>query len=185
MMKGNGGVGKSNLFIKFTRDYFVDEYDPTIEDAYRRQYVVDDEICLYDILDPSGSEESNVYHHRIMQQQQGFIVVYSITSQSSFEEVPRTVFEILRIKDAEKVTIIIVGNKFDLDDQREVPTEEGQELARSLRCPFFEASAKTRHNVVEVFHQIVREIRKEDPRRKELTNQASTPKKKQKECAIM
>jgi GTPase KRas protein len=55
-MWGNGGVGKSALMIQFTHHHFVEEYDPTIEDSYRKQVIVDDETAVVEILDTAGPE---------------------------------------------------------------------------------------------------------------------------------
>lgn len=54
---GGGGVGKSALTIQFIQSHFVDEYDPTIEDSYRKQCVIDEEVALLDVLDTAGQEE--------------------------------------------------------------------------------------------------------------------------------
>jgi small GTP-binding protein len=54
---GGGGVGKSALTIQFIQGHFVDDYDPTIEDSYRKQCVIDDEVALLDVLDTAGQEE--------------------------------------------------------------------------------------------------------------------------------
>lgn len=56
-MVGGGGVGKSALTIQLIQNHFIDEYDPTIEDSYRKQVSIDDETCLLDILDTAGQEE--------------------------------------------------------------------------------------------------------------------------------
>jgi GTPase KRas protein len=53
---GGGGVGKSALTIQLIQGHFVDEYDPTIEDSYRKQVNIDNETCLLDILDTAGQE---------------------------------------------------------------------------------------------------------------------------------
>ena len=66
----------------------------------------------------------------------------------------------MRVKDAEKLPIMLVGNKCDLEDRREVETHEGEQLAKVIGCQFKEASAKTRENVEEAFYDLVREIRK-------------------------
>jgi len=62
---GGGGVGKSALTIQFIQSHFVDEYDPTIEDSYRKQCVIDDEVALLDVLDTAGQEEYGYVAHPI------------------------------------------------------------------------------------------------------------------------
>jgi GTPase KRas protein len=64
------------------------------------------------------------------------------------------------VKDEETYPIVIVGNKCDLEKDREVSTVEGRELAKSFNAPFAETSAKLRINVEDAFFQLVREIRK-------------------------
>jgi len=87
--------------------------------------------------------------------------MYSVTSRASFELVTKFQQKIFMVKDEEEYfPMVIVGNKCDLDDQREVTKDEGEELAKTIGCPFFETSAKTRINVEECFMECVREIRK-------------------------
>lgn len=90
----------------------------------------------------------------------GFLCVYSITLNNSFEEAMSLHEHILRVKDTENVPFVLVGNKCDLEEDREVSTEKGSKLATDLKCPFMEASAKTKHNVIEAFETLVREIKK-------------------------
>jgi len=89
--------------------------------------------------------------------------VYSITSKGSFEEIASFREQILRVKDADKVPMVIVGNKLDLDAERVVSQQEGKELAASFGCPWMETSAKARIRVEDAFYELVREIRKEGP----------------------
>jgi len=158
---GGGGVGKSALTIQLIQNHFIDEYDPTIEDSYRKQVTIDEETCLLDILDTAGQEEYSAMRDQYMRTGQGFIMVYAITSRSSFDEIASFREQILRVKDKDKVPMILVGNKCDLETERQVTTGEGQDLSKSFGCPFFESSAKTRVNVEECFYELVREIRKE------------------------
>jgi len=158
---GGGGVGKSALTIQLIQNHFIDEYDPTIEDSYRKQVTIDEETCLLDILDTAGQEEYSAMRDQYMRTGQGFILVFAITSRSSFDEIASFREQILRVKDKDKVPMILVGNKCDLETERQVTTGEGQDLAKSFGCPFFESSAKTRVNVEECFYELVREIRKD------------------------
>ncbi|TKX22015.1 Ras-like protein 5 [Elsinoe australis] len=157
---GGGGVGKSCLTIQLIQSHFVDEYDPTIEDSYRKQCVIDEEVALLDVLDTAGQEEYSAMREQYMRTGEGFLLVYSITSRQSFEEMRTFQQQILRVKDKDYFPIIVCGNKCDLEAEREVSTEEGKKLARDFGCRFIETSAKSRINVENAFFDIVREIRK-------------------------
>ncbi|BFZ58936.1 RAS1 protein [Savitreella phatthalungensis] len=157
---GGGGVGKSALTIQLIQSHFVDEYDPTIEDSYRKQCVIDEEVALLDVLDTAGQEEYSAMREQYMRTGEGFLLVYSITSRSSFEEILTFQQQILRVKDKDYFPIIVVANKCDLEHERQVSQQEGRDLAKSFGCRFIEASAKQRINVDEAFYNLVREIRR-------------------------
>ena len=177
---GGGGVGKSALTIQLIQNHFIDEYDPTIEDSYRKQVTIDDETCLLDILDTAGQEEYSAMRDQYMRTGQGFLCVYAITSRSSFEEISSFHEQILRVKDEEKVPMVVVGNKCDLQDERQVSTQEGMDLAKNFGCPFKEASAKTRVHVEDSFFELVREIR-----RSIWSGKNEIKKRKKKGCSIL
>ncbi|KAJ1973473.1 RAS1 protein [Dimargaris xerosporica] len=158
---GGGGVGKSALTIQFIQSHFVDEYDPTIEDSYRKQCVIDEEVAMLDVLDTAGQEEYSAMREQYMRTGEGFLLVYSISSRNSFEEITTFQQQILRVKDKDYFPIIIIGNKCDLPDaDRQVTELEGQALAKEFSCEFMETSAKMRVNVDEAFYSLVREIRR-------------------------
>jgi len=158
---GGGGVGKSALTIQLIQNHFVDEYDPTIEDSYRKQVTIDEETCLLDILDTAGQEEYSAMRDQYMRTGQGFVCTYAITSRQSYDEIHEFRDQILRVKDADKVPIVLCGNKCDLEDERQVTTTESQDLCKQWGVPFYETSALARINVEEAFFALVREIRKE------------------------
>jgi len=160
VLVGLGGVGKSCLTIQFISQRFVEDYDPTLEDSYRKQVSVDGEECLLDIFDTAGQEDFSAVRDQYMRSGDGFLCVYSVTYGVSFQEVTPLYDHILRVKDCEKVPFVLVGNKCDLVDMREVSYEQGQQLAATLGCKILESSAKTRTNVVEAFHELVREIKR-------------------------
>ena len=111
-------------------------------------------------MDTAGQEEYSAMRDQYMRTGQGFILVFAITSRSSFDEIVSFKEQILRVKDKDRVPMVLVGNKCDLESERQVTTGEGQDLAKSFGCPFFESSAKSRVNVEESFYELVREIRK-------------------------
>merc|ERR1711991_484172 len=90
--------------------------------------------------------------------------VRSITSMSTFNDIADLRNQICRVKDSDNVPILIAGNKCDLENERAVPTEKGKNLAAQFKCPFLEASAKSRINVNEVFFELVRQVNKAAPK---------------------
>ncbi|KAI9159196.1 RAS1 protein [Blastocladiella emersonii ATCC 22665] len=157
---GGGGVGKSALTIQFIQSHFVDEYDPTIEDSYRKHCVIDDEVALLDVLDTAGQEEYSAMREQYMRTGEGFLLVYSITSRNTFEEISTFHQQILRVKDKDTFPMILIGNKCDLEHERMVQLQEGRSLAQHFQCKLMETSAKQRINVDEAFYSLVREIRR-------------------------
>eukprot|EP01114_Cavostelium_apophysatum_P004617 TRINITY_DN1493_c0_g1_i1.p1 TRINITY_DN1493_c0_g1~~TRINITY_DN1493_c0_g1_i1.p1 ORF type:complete len:125 (+),score=27.33 TRINITY_DN1493_c0_g1_i1:338-712(+) len=111
------------------------------------------------IWDTAGQEEYEALQDGYIREADGFIIVYSITDRKSFDQVTLFFKKILRVKDSTKEPMVILANKADLEEQREVTTAEGLKLAQSLGCQFFEGSAKTKHNVVETYHTLLRMLR--------------------------
>jgi len=155
---GDGGVGKTALAVQFTLNCFVETYDPTIEDAYRKQLVVDNRMCFVEVIDTAGQEEYATLRDQWVREGEGFILVYSITSRSTFDRLEVFRQSMLRVK-RQKPIFMLVGNKCDKTYEREVSKEEGIALARSFGCEFMETSAKTPQNVERLFTSLVRALR--------------------------
>jgi len=144
---GDGGVGKSALTLQYVQHNFIDYHDPTIEDAYQQRTVIDSEPCLLDILDTAGQVEFTAMREQYMRCGEGFIICYSITDRHSFNEAVEY--------------RSLITNKVDLEQtNRAVDVREGEALADKFNCPFYETSAAHRRHVDDVFHSLVREIRK-------------------------
>ncbi|KAJ5947365.1 Ras-related protein Rap-1b [Penicillium verhagenii] len=160
---GAGGVGKSCLTAQFVQNVWIESYDPTIEDSYRKQIEVDGRQCILEILDTAGTEQFTAMRELYMKQGQGFLLVFSITSMSSLNELSELREQIIRIKDDEKVPLVIVGNKSDLEDDRAVPRARAFGLSQSWgNAPYYETSARRRANVNEVFVDLCRQIIRKD-----------------------
>ena len=96
------------------------DYDPTIEDSYTKQCVIDDQVARLDILDTAGQEEFSAMREQYMRSGEGFLLVFSLTERASFEEVYKFHKQVLRVKDRDEFPMLIVGNKADLDRNRQV-----------------------------------------------------------------
>jgi len=157
---GAGGVGKSAITVRFVQGNFVEKYDPTIEDSYRKQLDVDGVACMLDVMDTAGQEEYSALRDSYMKTGQGFVLVYDITSSTSFDLATKLHTQILRLKeDTPDIPIMLIGNKADLEKIRKVATEKGKAFAAQHKMGFMEASAKTNTNINEIFIDLVRRIR--------------------------
>jgi len=155
---GSGGVGKSALTVQFVSGHFMEKYDPTIEDFYRKEIEVDGSPCVLEILDTAGTEQFASMRDLYIKNGQGFLVVYSLTNHQTFQDIKNMKEQIARVKGSDRVPIMLVGNKVDLEHQREVSSVEGMALAQMWGSPFLETSAKIKTNVNPVFTEIVREM---------------------------
>ncbi|KAG5678704.1 hypothetical protein PVAND_008352 [Polypedilum vanderplanki] len=174
---GDGGVGKSAVTLQFVSHSFLDYHDPTIEDSYQQQAIIDNEpSCILDILDTAGQVEFTAMRDQYMRCGEGFIICYSICDRHSFQEAQEYRKLITRVRLTEDIPLVLVANKVDLQSQRKVSTEEGKALAAQFGCHFYETSAALRCNVDEVFYTLVREIRKKELQ-KTLSNETSSSEK--------
>jgi len=179
VLLGAGGVGKSALTVQYVSEIFVDRYDPTIEDSYRKQVDIDGNQYMLEILDTAGTEQFTAMRDMYMRNGHGFILVYSIVSEDTFKELQGVRDRILSVKDTDDVPpMILVGNKVDLEEERVVQKKAGQDLAKKFNnCAFLETSAKQRINVEDTFVTLVRQINKLNPHVKD--------KKKKGKCSIL
>jgi len=182
ILSGGRKVGKGALMYQFVNNIFAENYDPSVEDSCRKQIPIDGETCILDLLEKPPHEYSSMLSNEYVNVGEGFLLIYSITSRLSFEEISSLREQIQRVKDVDRFPLILIGNKCDLNDERQVTTEEGQNLAQSFGCPFLETSAKTPINVDLAFQDIIREIRRFNQMER-LSSLES--KKDKKDCLIM
>ncbi|EHH22474.1 hypothetical protein EGK_05748 [Macaca mulatta] len=181
IMVGSGGVGKSALTLQFMniskslaydkKKYtankkvegileFVEDYEPTKADSYRKKVVLDGEEVQIDILDTAGQEDYAAIRDNYFRSGEGFLLVFSITEHESFTATAEFREQILRVKaEEDKIPLLVVGNKSDLEERRQVPVEEARSKAEEWGVQYVETSAKTRANVDKVFFDLMREIR--------------------------
>jgi GTPase KRas protein len=173
------------IAFKLCLNHFVETYDPTIEDSYRKQVMIDQQACMLEVLDTAGQEEYTALRDQWIRDGEGFILVYSITSRNSFTRIRKFWSQVQRVKESNHpnsptgasylpsqmsgapapftgpVPVMLVGNKSDKHHEREVSSQEGQALAKELGCEFVEASAKNCINVEKAFYDVVRQLRRQ------------------------
>ncbi|ELP89334.1 hypothetical protein EIN_286800 [Entamoeba invadens IP1] len=158
---GFGSVGKSSITVRLVSDFFVQTYDPTIEDSYFVTMKVDGKSYVLDILDTAGSEEYSTIRDVYTRNADGFLVVYSITDRVSFDELDyfrKKIYTTQQKAYIEHIPIVLCGNKSDLESVRTVSIEEGEKLAEEWRVSFYETSAKNKININEIFIEVVNDI---------------------------
>nr|XP_002121901.1 ras-related protein O-RAL isoform X2 [Ciona intestinalis] len=166
IMVGSGGVGKSALTLQFMYDEFVEDYEPTKADSYRKKVVLDGEDAQIDILDTAGQEDYAAIRDNYFRSGEGFLCVFSITDSSSFDDTQDFREQILRVKGVDSTTagsipFLLVGNKSDLETNRQVSQADAQQFADKMGVQYVETSAKTRNNVDKVFYDLMGMIQQE------------------------
>jgi GTPase KRas protein len=148
---GQSMVGKSALTFRFINNKFPTEHDTTIEDSYSIPAKIDDIQCQLEILDTAGQDDYQTMLDTWVNSADGFILVYSIDNKESFESTKTRYDRIIKLKEGQKVSIVVVGNKCDLADKRKVSREEVDSYCKSHHINFLEASALNTINVKETF----------------------------------
>lgn len=172
---GAGGVGKSSVTVQFVQGVYVESYDPTIEDSYRKQIEIDGRACDLEILDTAGVAQFTAMRELYIKSGKGFLLVYSVTDENSLKELLALREQVLRIKDSDSVPMVLIGNKCDLNDDRELSIDDGIKVSQDWgNVPFYETSAMYKTNVDEAFVDVVRQIMRKDAA-------TSAEKKQQKE----
>ncbi len=143
---GKGTVGKTSLIFRYVNNQCPTEHDPTVEDTYTIQIESKDGNSKeFKILDTAGEEDYQNMLDQWISSASGFILVFAINDQVSFQTLQTTTKRIQK-NEADKLPIIIAGNKCDLKDQREVTAQQGEEFAKSIGAKYFETSALDDNN---------------------------------------
>ncbi|XP_076860436.1 GTP-binding protein REM 1 [Brachyhypopomus gauderio] len=163
VLLGDHGVGKSSLANIFAGIQEKDAHNHIGEDTYERTLTVDGEETTLIVMDTWATEKQEEDEKWVqdycMQVGNAYVIVYSITDRSTFESASELRIQLRRLRQAENIPIILVGNKSDLVRCREVAVEEGRACAVVFDCKFIETSACLHHNVHELFEGVVRQIR--------------------------
>ena len=157
---GDIAVGKSNMLLRFVYNKFSDEYKTTIGvDFGEKKIDYNNKTYKIQIWDTTGQEQFRSITRGYYKNSVCAFVVYDITSRSTFEN-SKVWIDDCKSYMSKKVIIILIGNKCDLEEKRQVTIDEGQELADAYGLLFFETSAKTDVNIKSAFESSLEEIDK-------------------------
>ena len=155
---GDSGVGKTNIMSKFLKDQFMEESKATIGVEFgSKLFNHEGHKIKAQIWDTAGQEKYKAITGAYYKGSKGALVVYDITQKKTFENIEKWVNDLKAAGDP-KITIILIGNKNDLDDKRQVSKDQGEEKARSFGCAFLETSAYSGDNIDKAFNLMVKEI---------------------------
>jgi len=155
---GDAEVGKTNLLSRFVYGKFEPEYQLTIGVEFGAKNVqIRNKTYKIQIWDLAGKENFRSITKTYYKDSVCALVVYDISSRDSFNNVS-TWIENCKNQSPKTIFMVLVGNKSDLNDRRQVSTEEGKELADKFGIQFYETSAKTGDNVNEIFYNSADEI---------------------------
>jgi small GTP-binding protein len=159
---GRSGVGKSALTIRYVKNRFVPDYDPTIEDSYRKMLKIDGASTVVEILDTAGEEPYNVLRATWMREREGFIFVFSLIDRQTFEELSSFYDELMDTFAENPPPSVILANKADVEvSSWTVTPAETEELQASWKncVQLLYTSALSNRNVSDGFEKLCHAIK--------------------------
>ena len=169
---GDSGVGKTNLIRRFIQDDFQSNSKATVGvEFFSKSFKMNDNVFKIEIWDTAGQERYKSITAAYYKGAKGGLVVYDVTSKTSFDNVDNWVSEI-KEKASTDMKTMMIGNKIDLKDERQVSTEEALEKAKLLELPLMEASALDSTNVKQAFYDLLKEMYKEVKKTIDVVEQA-------------
>jgi len=155
---GDTCVGKSNILTRYLKNEFKENSKSTVGVELGSKFLKVKGIgAKVQIWDTAGQERYRSITSSYYKGSHGCFIVYDITSETSFDNVEKW-YEQAQKEASKDISVILVGNKCDLENERKVPKEKGEEKAKSFKCPFFETSALSKVNINEIFNEMVNNI---------------------------
>lgn len=159
---GAGGVGKSCITLRFMKNKFIDYYDPTIYDCYKRIFDFEGRKYFIEINDTAGQEEYNSIIDQYIIESNAFVIVFSLEDINSFDEIVKFYDKIKLLK--EESNIVIVGNKCDL--VQIISDKSIDELSKKLNVKYVKCSALDNINIELIFTTLLKQNNKEKTKSK-------------------
>ena len=174
---GGGAVGKTSVTYKcLNKELIPDDIDTTLEDHYKFYPIIFEEKIQVEIIDTAGQEDYQNFFDTWVQSSEGFLLVFSLTDKNTFNVVKKKYNKIISIK-GKNIPVILIGNKKDLENEREVQFEEAKKYANEKNIEYIETSAITGEKCHEAFLEIVKKVYLNKYSVKDFTNEIIIKKK--------
>ncbi|CAJ0929188.1 unnamed protein product, partial [Mesorhabditis belari] len=155
---GPAGVGKTTIVHQFVYNNYVEVYDPTIEETYKKSFFCGGAHVDLEIVDTAGKEHFPGMLDRYIESADAFLLVYSISDARSFSQIYQLFSRIASIRGPIGIARMLVGAQCD-SAKREIDHDDGAQLSAQVQCSFAEVSAKHNINIVEIFDELVAQMR--------------------------
>ena len=153
---GSSEVGKTSILNRYFNNDFSPNLLSTIGIDFKTKFFkFDEEKVKFNFIDTAGQEKFRAISVNYLKGTSGVILVYDITNKETFDLIQGWIEDINENNKAD-VGKVLLGNKLDLEDNRQVPKEDAEQLAKELGCKFFEGSAKTGENIQEALDEVAR-----------------------------
>ena len=154
---GSSEVGKTSIINRYFNNEYTDENIATIGIQHNHRFFkFNEDKVKIDYIDTAGQEKFKSIAANFLKRADGVILVFDVTQRDTFKLMDMWVEEINNKNNINNIGKILLGNKIDLENKREVKKEEGIKLGKSINCNYLEVSAKTGHNIKDAFDQISR-----------------------------
>ena len=157
---GDTSVGKTNILSKYLKGEFDPKSRSTVGVEFGvKNFKIENNIVKVQIWETAGEERYRSITNAYYKGAKGSLLVYDITNKKSFENVEKWISD-LKANADEDISMILLGNKTDLEDKRVVSTEEGKNKAEFYNLTFMETSALNGNNIQEAFNELIMDVYK-------------------------
>jgi len=159
ILGGDGSVGKTSMVHRFVEDEFETDYKSTIGTSIMKKECDFESLkskVRFVIWDLAGQSQFKRVRKQYVGNAEAGILVFDVTRRETFENIQLWYDETIEV--VKDITLILVGNKIDLEGSRDVSSAEGEELAKKLGLGYVETSAKTGENIEDAFKMLALQI---------------------------
>ena len=157
---GDTSVGKTNILSKYLSNEFDPDSKATVGVEFgTKDFKIENNIVKVQIWDTAGQERYRSITNAYYKGAKGSLLVYDITNPKTFENIDRWLSD-LKVNGDENISVVLLGNKSDLESDRKVSTQQGKEKAEFYKLAFMETSALNGNNIEKAFNELITDVYK-------------------------